>query len=465
MKSKLLVILALIFIQHSFMKGQCSASFTFANTGNGTISFSSTSTGTNANTFYYWDYDDGNYFWAMGNPYASHNYQNGIYSPTLAIYDSLTQCNSTISITFTVNNAPCNGTLSFNYNQQQNGLVNFVNTSPGMQNFSWNWGFGDGGTGNQFSPAHTYSASGIYNVTLTATDQLAICSYSTVQSISVTVQSCSLNASFNYSVNGGTVNFFSTSTGTTNNTTYVWDFGDGNYDWIPNPSHTYSAPAIYSVVLSVTDSLNFVCNSVASQTIFVNAPCVTSVNFSMWKDSLQLPAIVWDAYPTYPNNIVSASWSWGDGSTTNGLYPSHTYSAAGMYNICVTISVSCGATATACSNTNIYKLIDGAQNMTAGATINVINAIPTGIKANEQQPAGIKVFPNPNSGEFEIHADGLSDEASVKIFNLLGEKVFESKLESDGTKKIMMNDISSGCYLVKITSGTKSVNTRIIIAK
>jgi PKD repeat protein len=399
-------------------------------------------------------------------PTATHNYQNGIYSPTLAIYDSISQCSSSVAITFTVNNAPCNnGTVSFTSNQQQNGLVAFTNTSPGLQNFNFSWGFGDGGTSNQNSPSHTYTASGIYNVTVTATDQLAICSYSTVQSISVTVQSCSLNASFNYSINGGTVNYYSTSTGTTITTNYYWDFGDGYYDAIPNTAHTYSAPGTYSVELFITDSVNFYCSSASIQTIFVNAPCLASVNFIMWKDSSQMPAIVWDAIPNYPNNIVSASWNWGDGSTTNGLFPSHTYSAAGMYNICVTISVSCGATATACSNTSIYRIMQSEQNMTAGATVNVVNAIPTGIKTNDPQLSGLKIFPNPNSGEFEIRAEGLNEEASVQIFNLLGERVFESKLDGNGTKKISMTDISSGCYLVKITSGEKSANTRIIITR
>jgi PKD repeat protein len=463
MKSKLLI-LALIFIQFNFMKGQCSASFTFSNNGNGNISFTSTSTGTTVNTGYYWDFDDGNFFSSLS-PTTSHNYQNGIYTPTLSIYDSITQCSSTIALTFTVSNAPCTGSVSFFYSLQQNGLVNFVNNSPGMQNFNWGWAFGDGGTSNQFSPSHTYTSSGVYNVTLTAVDQLNICSYSAVQSITVTVGSCSLTAGYTYSLgNNGQVFFTSTSTGTTGNTYYYWDFGDGGYSNVINPMHTYMGNGTYSVNLLLLDSTYFSCNDIYGGLVNYT-PCIANVSFNMLKDSTQLPAIVWDAYPSYPGNIVSATWNWGDGSTTNGLYPSHTYSAAGMYNICVTISVSCGATATVCSNTNIYRQIEGAQNMSAGATVNVINAIPTAIKANETQLSEVKIFPNPNSGEFEIRAEGLGAEASVHIFNILGEKVFESKLESNGSKKISMADVSSGCYLVKIISGEKSANSRIIITR
>jgi hypothetical protein len=77
----------------------------------------------------------------------------------------------------------------------------------------------------------------------------------------------------------------------------------------------------------------------------------------------------------------------------------------------------------------------------------------------------VRIFPNPNSGEFEISAEGLNDEASVQIFNLLGGKVFESKLGSSGSNKISLTDFSSGCYLVKIISGEKSANSRIIISR
>lgn len=45
--------------------------------------------------------------------------------------------------------------------------VTFTNTSSGSS--SYNWSFGDGGTSTAVSPAHTYTAPGVYNVQLVAT--------------------------------------------------------------------------------------------------------------------------------------------------------------------------------------------------------------------------------------------------------------------------------------------------------
>ena len=36
--------------------------------------------------------------------------------------------------------------------------------------------------------------------------------------------------------------------------TYLWNFGDGQTETTPTPSHTYAAALTYNVVLTVTDS-------------------------------------------------------------------------------------------------------------------------------------------------------------------------------------------------------------------
>jgi subtilisin-like proprotein convertase family protein len=66
--------------------------------------------------------------------------------------------------------------------------------------------------------------------------------------------------SFNYNVNGLQLNFTNTSP---SSTTYLWNYGDGNWDTIYNPKHVYVNPGTYSVSLV---SLNN-CYTLSSQTI------------------------------------------------------------------------------------------------------------------------------------------------------------------------------------------------------
>lgn len=71
-------------------------------------------------------------------------------------------------------------TSSFSY-VQAGALVNFNNTSPNGTSFSWD--FGDGNTSTAQNTSHTYSASGMYTVTLTVIENGCEASYSEVVTI------------------------------------------------------------------------------------------------------------------------------------------------------------------------------------------------------------------------------------------------------------------------------------------
>lgn len=53
------------------------------------------------------------------------------------------------------------------------------------------------------------------------------------------------NSLFNYSINGPDVTFSNQST---NATSYIWDFGDGQTDTATTPTHTYAQKGIYTVI-------------------------------------------------------------------------------------------------------------------------------------------------------------------------------------------------------------------------
>jgi PKD repeat protein len=58
---------------------------------------------------------------------------------------------------------------------------------------------------------------------------------------------------FGYQVNDLEITFTSLSLNVDVDTTYLWDFGDGNTSAEENPIHTYLAPAFYNVKLTVTN--------------------------------------------------------------------------------------------------------------------------------------------------------------------------------------------------------------------
>ena len=83
----------------------------------------------------------------------------------------------------------------------------------------------------------------------------------------------------------------------------------------------------------------------------------------------------WDAYPTYSSNINNAKWYWGDGTFTFGLYPSHTYSVASRYNICVTAYTPYGDTSQYCQSDTVYRLAYYSSPLSTMIRINVLSSV------------------------------------------------------------------------------------------
>jgi PKD repeat protein len=253
------------------------------------------------------------------------------------------------------------------------------------------------------------------------------------------------------------VNFTDASLGTNSLTGYYWDFGNSNISFSQNPPvQTYLYNGQYTVSLNVNDSIISGCNSSVTKTItIINAPCFVTSTFSMSKDSAITTSIVWNAYPNYPANVSSVIWNWGDNSSSTGLYPTHTYSAAGFYNICLTVSVSCGSSTTTCLNTNIFKTNNNSLQM---VTVNVLN-ISTGINKYTESIDQIHVFPNPVKDILTIENNNL--DLSITIIDLTGKIIYSGVQKTIGSK-IDMRSFNSGIYFVKLSGENYYKTVKII---
>jgi hypothetical protein len=171
--------------------------------------------------------------------------------------------------------------------------------------------------------------------------------------------------------------------------------------------------------------------------------------------------LTWTVNPTYAANTASlATWIWGDGSWSVGLYPSHTYTAAGIYTICVvTNNTAYTCTSTTCDSSYISKI-----NMTSSApiTIQVINASTASI--NEHQVgASLSLFPNPSAGKVTIK--GQKESGVVSIYNLLGVKVNEMKIERNINYTLDLSAYENGIYQVQFDNGMTISREKVILTK
>ena len=122
-----------------------------------------------------------------------------------------------------------------------------------------------------------------------------------------------------------TVDFTQFSSG---DTTYFWDFGDGNTSLDHDPSHTFTTPGTYTIELSA-----FGCGFDSYSTTVVVQPS-PEVSFT------SSPATVCVGLPfTFESTTpgpVGLAWDFGDGATSTLTSPQHIYATSGTFDVTLT---------------------------------------------------------------------------------------------------------------------------------
>jgi len=176
-------------------------------------------------------------------------------------------------------------------------------------------------------------------------------------------------------------------------------------------------------------------------------------------------------YPdTIPHNWIAVNqsigagtlsyiWSWGDGDTSYGMSPIHTYLDTGYYTICLSITDSLNCSHTYCNSSTLLR---GSSTSTM-VTVNVIT--PLGIK-DPVSDKSLFIFPNPTTAQVTISSPTGIDE--LRIFNLIGGQIMiEHKAQgrSGGSKEIQM-DVSGftpGIYFIQATIGKNVITKKLVV--
>jgi uncharacterized delta-60 repeat protein len=212
--------------------------------------------------------------------------------------------------------------------------------------------------------------------------------------------------------------------------------------------HNYNTSGVYNDTLQTISG----CDSVIVTQLTVTSVAL-SVSNTIVQDTLPL---TWNIIPNYSSNVTSAKWSWGDGSSTVGLYPSHTYAGAGNYSICVTVyATSCNDSATVCNNYNIYKT----DNSNTVIQVNVVPSVSTNIKESTNNSYQFSVFPNPATNTLTIA--NISQRTTIRLYDTLGKLVLEKQTEEYLT--VDVSNLPQGVYTLLIEDGKNRVYKKIAI--
>ncbi len=372
-----------------------------------------------------WDFGDSSTD-NVQNP--SHIYATfGTFNVTLMITDA-NGCADTVIKPVTVYGQP---TASFT-----NSIVcwgdttSFNNTSvtPDGTITNTQWDFGDGTTSTQYSPDHVLQTQNdSFTVSLIITTSLGC--IDTATQLVTTLPIPDFN--FGPTVASGCVEFttafsdLSTVPGGTI-VNWLWDFGDSNYTYTPNPAHTYYDPGSYTVILTLTTSYGCV------MTDTLNYPVVVypKPEAEFTADPLFTASIFTPTINFYDQSIGATMWDWqfGDNNSDISQDPIHTYNDTGTYIVTLVAINQFGCTDTMQHPVLIY----------GETTIFIPNAFsPNGTELNEiwfPVMHGFKTY-------------------KMSIFDKWGEEIFHSEDQSigwngrfKGTGDVVQQDV----YVYKI---------------
>ena len=258
---------------------------------------------------------------------------------------------------FVICNTPANCQAGFTYTADSSsaGLIHFIDNSvPVGQIHSWLWDFGDGTPPllvvfpSNPNVTHNYAGTAtVHNVCLTITTVTG-CTSTKCNEVHV-YPPAGCQAGFTAQADSANllhIHFLDNSTPAGQVVSWHWDFGDGSpAATTHDPWHLYANPGIYSVCLTIATSTG--CTSTKCVEIHAGQPLGCEARFTFSHDSLnQLP---------YTYHFIDISigtptaWEWHFGDPNSGpanisheKNPTHIYTAAGMYVVCLSIhGVNC----------------------------------------------------------------------------------------------------------------------------
>ncbi len=159
------------------------------------------------------------------------------------------------------------------------------------------------------------------------------------------------------------VTFEAAATGGSAPYTYKWSFGDGDSSTLQDATHVFSTAGTYKVILSVKDTKG----TEDTTHVTISASAATSLNcaVSAGPTSGTAPLTVnFSGNASGGTSPYSYRWTFGDGTSSMSISPSHTYNSTGSYVATLTVTDSKSAT---CSKT-VSITVGNALNCSASAT-------------------------------------------------------------------------------------------------
>ncbi len=293
-----------------------------------------------------WDFGDGSSSYDFN---TSHVFANsGLYRVCLTVQNNTCMLDTCMNVQIQLPPVSCD-LVQANFLVEKDSVdknkCHFTNLTSHFEPVdSIRWTFGDGTSSNEINPTHIYSSPGTYNICIRVEKKNTTGSAPCVKEICkqvvvLPVAECHLEAKFNFqtdSSNHNKIFFTNASTPASSITNVQWNFGDSTFSNLNNPEHTYAHAGIYNVCLKVAAGTT--CYKEICKTVEIKAPevnCNDISKFTFTRSSVN--CMEFKFTPVNQNPGYNYAWSFGDGTGSTQMSPSHVYFRSGNYTVYLTV--------------------------------------------------------------------------------------------------------------------------------
>lgn len=203
-------------------------------------------------------------------------------------------------------------------------------------------------------------------------------------------------------------------------TAWYWDFGDGSTSTLQNPVHTYTDTGTYTICLVAFDGCG-------SDTVCTELQVLCPLPDAGFTHSNTAFGV---SFTNLSSGADSWHWNFGDGSSDVSESPTHVYTAAGTYQVCLRAENGCGA-----------------DSLCTQVTV----AGDAGLAGTDIQE--ITLYPNPASGFVTLSFGNNEAPAGlhIRVYDISGRQV-AVPVAAKGTGGIQLDvsALSPGMYRMRL---------------
>jgi PKD repeat protein len=417
------------------------------NCENELITFQNRSTIASGLLGYYWDFDDNGAVGTLQD--ETHDFSTpGLHRVKMKAISEF-GCADSATQNITVRPAPVAGFT--NTAACSITPTSFTNTTAPVSGTTptYSWNFGDGTKSGVMSPVKNWTTLGPKTVNMKVELDNG-CSDEITRTLSVGIQPSANFATSNVCA-GEQMVFVNNTTWPQGDITYLWNFADGNTSTETAPRYTYNgvtSTRVFNVTLYAFIA-GGCADSMTKQVIVNESPrtCDFDADVNYNKGFRGVDFTPKSGSGTGAQSGVNYTWIYDTEGQSNGPAGYNNFQEDGVYRITMRARNANGCECTAVKTVTINRR--GVEDA-------------TGLEAL------VNLYPNPSNGKFKVVVEaGQQSDLSIGVYNLLGAKVADVPTNGmrSGTFDVNAEGLSSGIYLVKITSGGQTAIRKVNIQR